>query len=195
MDRMEVSLGLRGHEDDECLLTLHGLCSTPLALRQVETTVRETESEPEDVSPFAPEKVKDAKAVDVGQAAAPSASYSSFQNPLSMTPQPMSSFEHRNSPRSKHISPSPSMPLVFRISKADGEIWAKVIEEYKMFTPPLNILHYIGDVADHPQLPGIVFRKSVDGDQLWPDGTRYIGAWEEHTYHGQGKLMDPEGCL
>lgn len=37
--------------------------------------------------------------------------------------------------------------LRFRISKADGEIWAKVIEEYKMFTPPVNILHYIGDVA------------------------------------------------
>ena len=53
---------------------------------------------------------------------------------------------------------------MFRVSKADGEIWAKVIEEYKMFTPPLNILHYIGDVADHPQLPGIVFRKSADGD-------------------------------
>lgn len=32
-----------------------------------------------------------------------------------------------------------------------------------MFTPPLNILHCIGDVADHPQLPGIVFRKSADG--------------------------------
>jgi len=85
------------------------------------------------------------------------------------------------------------MPLVFRISKADGEIWAKVIEEYKMFTPPVNILHYIGDVASHPKLPGIVFRNSADGDQLWPDGTRYIGSWEGHTYHGQGQLLDQDG--
>ena len=61
-----------------------------------------------------------------------------------------------------------------------------------MFTPPLHILHYIGDVSDHPRLPGIVYRHG-DGDQLWPDGTRYIGAWKDHTYHGTGQLLDPEG--
>ena len=170
---MEVSLGLRGHEDDECLLTLHGLCSTLPAKGITRTGAMDMTRDArdardaEDVSSFSSAEHLDHE----------DASYGSFPNPLSLTPQPigptgptgptgpMSSLD-RNSPRSKAISPNRPLPLplVFHVSKADGEIWAKVIAEYKMFTPPLNILHYIGDVADHPQLPGIVFRKSADGD-------------------------------
>ena len=171
LDRIEVSRGLRGREDEECLLTLHGLTSTPTS----------------SIATPSP------RAEDLAMA--------NSANPLTLTPEPLPSPRSRGgsprasprvSPRGTGISPKPSLPLVFRVSKADGEVWAKVIEEYGMFTPPLHILHYIGDVADHPRLPGIVYRHG-DGDQLWPDGTRYIGAWENHAYHGSGQLLDPEG--
>eukprot|EP00913_Durusdinium_trenchii_P018856 g17719.t1 len=33
------------------------------------------------------------------------------------------------------------------------------------------------------------------GDGLWPDGTRFIGSWQEHTYHGHGQLLDQDGQL
>lgn len=135
--RMEVSLGLRGH-DDECLLTLHGLCSP----YQQPSTERNHENWGDGndegrqgrhgrgrcFALFAADHVEHVDHVDL--------SYGSFQN-LSLTPQPMgpmrpmSSFDG-NSPRSKAISPNrppsmPSMSRVFRISK-DGAIWAKVIQ-------------------------------------------------------------------
>ncbi|CAK9049225.1 unnamed protein product [Durusdinium trenchii] len=87
------------------------------------------------------------------------------------------------------------LPLIFRMRKTDGAVWAKVIEEYQMFKPRVNIANYIGEVADHPRLPGIVFRTGPNGDQLWPDGTRFIGSWQEHTYHGHGQLLDQDGQL
>ena len=171
LDRIEVSRGLRGHEDDECLLTLHGLSSTPSS------------------SSIATEPEVEAEAAEAAEAAS---------NPLQLTPGPL----RAASPRAKaspRLSPrvglspaTPSLPLVFRVGKEDGEVWAKVIEEYGMFTPPLHIFHYIGDVRDHPRLPGVVYRHG-EGDQLWPDGTRYFGQWEDHVYHGAGQLQDPEG--
>ena len=169
LDRIEVSRGLRGHEDDECLLTFHGVASTPSS--------SSIATEPEAVAAGEPEECG---------------------NPLQLTPGPLRA--ERASPRgSPRVSPraslpatAPSLPLVFRVGKEDGEVWAKVIEEYGMFTPPLHIFHYIGDVRDHPRLPGVVYRHG-EGDQLWPDGTRYFGQWEEHVYHGTGQLQDPEG--
>ncbi|CAJ1410815.1 unnamed protein product [Effrenium voratum] len=174
MDRMEVSRGL--HED-ECLLTLHGLYGTP----QSSAT-----ASPRD-APHAPH-------VSHHQDLDPSRDLRDLR-PLAMTPPPASS------PRSPRSKARKAMPLVFRISRRDGEVWAKVIEEHGMFTPPFHILHYIGDVADHPLLPGVVFRHTnftnnpTDGDQLWPDGTRYIGTWQNHTYHGHGQLIDPDGQI
>ena len=135
--RMEVSLGLRGH-DDECLLTLHGLCS-PYQQPSTERNHQNWGDGNDEgrqgrqgrgrcFALFAADHVEHVDHVDL--------SYGSFQN-LSLTPQPMgpmrpmSSFDG-NSPRSKAISPNrppsmPSMSRVFRISK-DGAIWAKVIQ-------------------------------------------------------------------
>lgn len=132
MDRMEVSLGIRGQEDDECLLTLHGLRSTPPLM-----AVASPHAAPAPVAPsFAAEAAEtqlNQSSLEVSGSYAGGSytggSYTGSQHPLSMTPQPSpSSFEHR-SRRQGHVQSLP-MPLVFRISKADGEIWAKVIEEY-----------------------------------------------------------------
>lgn len=125
MDRMQVSLGLRGEEDDECLLTLHGLRSTPPLM--VVTSPHATTVAPSLAPSFAPE------AAEAAEGEPKQSSLSSYtggsQHPLSMTPQPMSSFEHRGRNKGHVNVQSQPLPLVFRISKADGEIWAKVIEE------------------------------------------------------------------
>ena len=98
LDRIEVSRGLRGHEDDECLLTLHGLSSTP-------TSSNATPSPRNEGSP----------------------------HPLTITPEPIPLSSSFRSPRVLSVSgPGPgleapaALPLVFRVSKADGEVWAKV---------------------------------------------------------------------
>ena len=117
MDRLEVSLGLRGHEDDECLLTLHGLSSTPAlaALNKATQEAREAEAlalAAREASPFSPESITKTPLAPQDRLDGLGTASGSFQNPLSMTPQPLSSFESRHSPRSKSVN-SPSMPLVF----------------------------------------------------------------------------------
>lgn len=129
MDRLEVSLGLRGHEDDECLLTLHGLSSTPAlaALNKATQEAREAR-EAREASPFSPETVTKPQERPDGLGTASG----SFQNPLSMTPQPLSSFESRQSPRSKSVN-SPSMPLVF-LGAILGRINGMAIESFDLTT-------------------------------------------------------------
>lgn len=126
MDRLEVSLGLRGHEDDECLLTLHGLSSTP-ALAALNKATQEAR-EAREASPFSPETVTKPQERPDGLGTASG----SFQNPLSMTPQPLSSFESRQSPRSKSVN-SPSMPLVF-LGAILGRINGMAIESFDLTT-------------------------------------------------------------
>lgn len=134
MDRLEVSLGLRGHEDDECLLTLHGLSSTPAlaALNKATQEAREAREAREalarEASPFSPETVTKPQDRPDGLGTASG----SFQNPLSMTPQPLSSFESRQSPRSKSVN-SPSMPLVF-LGAILGMINGMAIESFDLTT-------------------------------------------------------------
>eukprot|EP00931_Biecheleriopsis_adriatica_P050075 TRINITY_DN28985_c0_g1_i1.p1 TRINITY_DN28985_c0_g1~~TRINITY_DN28985_c0_g1_i1.p1 ORF type:complete len:2684 (+),score=516.66 TRINITY_DN28985_c0_g1_i1:64-8052(+) len=183
IDRMEVSKGLYGDPDDECLLTLHGRAGSPKASPSGSPTARSPLGSPR---------------------SAPGVSQPLPTNPTALTPQPVLGnlqgsprSPPRHSPRDvRRPTYAPqAMPLVFRISAADGDVWAKIIERYGMFTRPRLIYNFLGTCADHPRVPGLVYRECADGEQLWDDGTRYIGSWEAHTYHGYGQLMDHHGLL
>ena len=48
-----------------------------------------------------------------------------------------------------------------------------------------RIAGYDGETEDHPTLAGRYIREDAEGTQLWPDGSRYVGAWKRHLYRGE----------
>jgi len=87
------------------------------------------------------------------------------------------------------------LPMVFRVDLQSARIWDHVAKTYRMSSRPEHIVNYVGQVREHPRLPGVSCREGPEGEQLWDDGSRYVGSWEAHVYHGQGQLVDTHGSL
>lgn len=87
------------------------------------------------------------------------------------------------------------LPSVFRVDLQSAHIWDSIGKHYRMSRRPEHIVNYVGQVVEHPLLPGISCRQGPEGEQLWDDGSRYVGMWEAHVYHGQGQLVDTTGSL
>lgn len=85
------------------------------------------------------------------------------------------------------------LPMDFRMDREMALIWQEIVVQYRMSSRPEHIVNYAGQVVEHPRLPGVSCREGPDGEQLWDDGTRYVGAWEGHVYHGWGQLFDAAG--
>ena len=87
------------------------------------------------------------------------------------------------------------LPLVFRVNLEYAYIWEKIVLEYRMVGREEQIVNYKGPVKEHSHLPGVYVRHGPEGEQLWDDGSRYLGEWEDHTYHGHGRLVNTQGAV
>jgi len=74
------------------------------------------------------------------------------------------------------------------------QLWKSVINTSAMHRKQAWVLHYDGQIQEHPKIPGTYIRSGY-GEQRWSDGTVYQGEWKFHLPHGKGKLWRTEADL